>query len=270
MVSTRNSTLIKSELIRYITSLGITVNTVTKARGNRGFFKEGRIDVSKTLDDDFAVRVLIHEFAHYSHFKLDRKMNDLDVLFGTGADGLTEELLDVTKFVDNNAIAEKLTTEKEKLATKIKTLTNMIKSTYPDFSSVSDFKTFKRYARFSDVRYLEKYDRVKVSSVSSNKLYTIATVKEDFPDIEEEFVAYLKLKSSQRRRAKISRRITKLKKYYAEPCELFARFAEGLYLDLEKVKCVAPNAYARFLERYNKNYYFGLREIFSIVRLLIY
>jgi len=270
MACTRNATLIKSELIRYISSLAITVNTVTKARGNKGFFKEGRIDVSKTLDDESAVRVLVHEFAHYSHFKLDKTLNNLDILFGENSEGLTEELLKVTHFVDKNALAEKLNSEKERLTEKIKANTDIIKSVYPDFSITDDFKPFRRYAGWSDLRYLEKYDRVKVSSLKSDKIYSVATVKEDFPDIKKEFIAYLELKSDYRKRTKISRRINKLEKYYSEPCELFARFTEGIYLDINKVKTIAPTAFSLFLERFNKNYYFGLRELFSIVRVLVY
>ena len=270
MASTRNSALIKSELIRYISSLGITVNTITKARGNKGFFKEGRIDVSKTLDDFSAIRVLIHEFAHYSNYKLDKSFKSLDPLFGDSSSILTEELMNVTKFVDKNSIAGKLNAEKERLTEEIKRNTESIKSTYPNFALTEDFKPFKKYARWSDVKYLEKYDRVKVSSLSSEKLYTIATVKEDFPVIDDEFVAYLNLRSNQRKRAKISRRITKLEKYYSEPCELFARFIEGIYIDMDRVKELAPNTFELFVERFNKNHYFGLREIFSIVRILIY
>lgn len=270
MVSTRNSTLIKAELIRYISSLGITVNTVTKARGNKGFFKEGRIDISKNLDDDSSIRTIVHEFAHFSNFKIDKTLKNLKPLFGENAEQLKNELLEVTKFVDENAGANLLNKEKEKLKINIKSLTESIREKYPDFSPAGDFKPFKKFSRFSDIKYLEKYDRVKVTGLKDSKTYTLATVKEDFPDVSEEIISYLNLKSQQRRRAKISRRITKMEQYYSEPCELFARFIEGLYLDKEYVKELAPQSYDAFIERFNKNYYYGLREIFSILRLLIY
>ena len=269
MASTRNATLIKSELIRYISSLGIVVNTVTKARGNRGFFKEGRIDVSKTLDDESALRTLIHEFAHYINYKLDKKLKHLDVLFGEDSETIRDELLEVTLFVDENAHCKKLNAEREKLKFEIKTLADSIKNTYPKFSLSEDFKEFKRYSRFSDVRYLEKYDRVKIQNLFSAKIYSLSTVKRDFPDISEPFVSYLKLKSKQRRRAKISRKIGRLNKYYNEPCELFARFVEGIYLDIDTVKNIAPYAFEKFMELYNNNKYEGLRELFSIIGIVI-
>ena len=270
MACTRNSTLIKTELIRYISSLGINVNTVTKARGNKGFFKEGRIDISKNLDDDSSIRTIVHEFAHFSNYRLDKSLKDLSLLFGEDSKQIREELLNVTKFLDENAKAKLLSSERDKLKISIKNLTDSLKSKYPEFSLGCDFKPFKRYSRFSDIKYLEKYDRVKVTGIKTTKLYTLSNIREDFPDVSDDIVEYLNLKSQQRKRAKITRRITKLEQYYSEPCELFARFVEGLYLDRDKVKDIAPYTYEKFIERFNTNYYYGLREIFSILRVLIY
>lgn len=269
MVGTRNTTLIKDELIRYISSLGITVNTVTKARGNKGFFKEGRIDVSKNLDDDSAVRVLVHEFAHYINFRLDDKLKSLAIVLGDDSEITKKELLEVTKFVDNNAHCAVLNEEKERLKTKIKFLTDTIKTVYPKFSLSEEFKEFKRYARWSDLAYLEKYDRVKIQKLFSHKIYSISDVKKDFPDIPDVFVNYLKLRSQQRKRAKISRRISKMNKYYSEPCELFARFVEGLYIDAGRVKELAPNAYNSFVSKYRENCYTGMREMFAILGIIL-
>lgn len=269
MVSSRNTTLIKKELIRYMSSLGLTVKTVTKARGNKGFFKEGRIDVSKTLDNDSAVKVLVHEFAHYINYKLDNKLKSLEAVFGVDNENLREELLKVTRFVDDNSRCMILNAEKDKLKQKIKNLTDVVKSTYPNFSLSDDFKEFKKYAKRTDLRYLEKYDRVKVQSWFSYKIYSLADIRKDFPNIPEVFVAYLNLKSQQRKRAKISRRISKLNKYYSEPCELFARFVEGLYIDSDYVKELAPNAYNNFMNLYNKNYYDGMREMFAILGIIL-
>ena len=161
MACSRDTTLIKNELIRYISSLGITVKTVTKARGNKGFFKEGRIDVSKNLDDDSAVRVLVHEFSHYINYKLDNKLQNLKTVLGNDSEIIRKELSEVTKFVDNNAHCHILNAEKERLKTKIKSLTDTIKNVYPKFSLSEEFKEFKRYAGWSDLAYLEKYDRVE-------------------------------------------------------------------------------------------------------------
>lgn len=266
MVSTRDETLIINEIIRYLSSLGIEVKTATKARGNRGFFKEGRIDISKTLDDKNALRTLVHEFAHYVNYKLDDKLKSFEILFGEKTESKLDELQMVTAFVDENSLCKKLNQEREHLKLKIKDLSNTIKKTHPEFSLSEEFKAFKKYSRWSNIGYLEKYDRVKVHSIMSNKIYSISTVKDDFPDIPEAFVNYLQLKSHQRKRTKITRRITKLNKYYNEPCELFARFIEGIFLDSEKIKDIAPQSYQVFLEKYNKNYYPHLRELFSIIR----
>lgn len=270
MACSRNETLIKSELIRYISSLGLTVNTVTKARGNKGFFKEGRIDVSKTLDDSSAIRTLIHEYAHYINYKFDKTLSSLSPVFGDESENIKDELLEVTKFVDENALCQKLNAENDSLKNEIKILTDKVQKEYPDFSANSELKEFKKYSRWSNIGYLEKYDKVKIHSITSSKVYSIDTIKEDFPDMPEVFVDYLKLKSKQRRRNKILRRISKLNKYYSEPCELFARFIEGIYIDINKVKELAPSAYEAFLKLFNKNYYHGLREILSIVKILVY
>ena len=269
MVGTRNEALIKEELVRYISSLGVDVKTATKARGNRGFFKIGRIDVSKTLDDKSAVRTLVHEFSHYVHYKLDKSLKSLDKVLVEDSQQLREELLAVTYFVDENSLCNKLNSESEKLKKSIKTLTSAIKQEYPKFSSGDDLKEFKKYSRWSDLRYLEKYDRVKIQSLSSDKIYSVANVRNDFPDIPDVFIDYLNLKSQLRRRAKISRRITRLNKYYNEPCELFARFIEGIYLDMDKVKELAPNAFDNFLKLYGENKYSGMREVFAILRIII-
>lgn len=270
MVGTRDKTLIKNELIRYISSLGIEVKTETKARGNKGFFKEGRIDISKTLDDESAVKTIVHEFTHYINYKLDKKLKSLEILFGEESQEIKEELLSVTMFVDKNSNCEKLNKERENLKAKIEELLEEIKSNFPDYSADEDLKEFKRYAKGTDLIYLEKYDKVKVRSWKSDKTYSLSDIKTDFPDIPDVFVAYLNLKSKQRKRAKISRRITKLNKYYNEPCELFARFVEGIYLDIDKVKELAPNTYEKFLEKYNSHSYKFMPELFSILGVIIW
>ncbi len=269
MVGTRNEALIKEELVRYISSLGLEVRTATKARGNRGFFKVGRIDVSKTLDDKSAVRTLVHEFSHYIHHKLDKSLKSLDKVLVEDSQQLRDELLEVTYFVDENSLCTKLNRENEKLKKNIKTLTDEIRHEYPKFSANDDLKEFKKYSRWSDLRYLEKYDRVKIQSLSSDKIYSVDNVSCDFPDIPEVFVYYLKLKSDLRKRAKISRRMSKLNRYYSEPCELFARFIEGIYIDMERVKTVAPTAFNNFLKLYGENKYSGMREVFAILRIII-
>ncbi|MCD8378275.1 MAG: hypothetical protein LUB59_05755 [Candidatus Gastranaerophilales bacterium] len=264
MASTRNKTIIKKELVKYITSLGLKVNTLTKARGNKGFFKENRIDVSRNLDDAACIKTLIHEYAHFVNYRLDKKIKSLEVIFKSDDKILHDELLSVTGYVDENSQCRTLYIEREKLKKVIKDLTTEIRKSYPKFKPNEPLKEFRRYARWSDAKYLEKYDRVKIHSWFSEKIYSISTVKKDIPDLPQVFIDYIKLKSKIRQRTKITRRISKLNRYYSEPCELFARFVEGLYLNADKIKYMAPNAYGNFMELYKKDYYYGLKRVFSI------
>ena len=94
-------------------------------------------------------------------------------------------------------------------------------------------------------------------------------LEQEFPDIPQEFAAYLRLKSCQRKQNSISRKINKMNKYYNEPTELFARFVEGLYLDKEKVIEFAPQTFSIFKGLYEKGYYPKLNELFSIVNICV-
>ena len=79
----------------------------------------------------------------------------------------------------------------------------------------------------------------------------------------------MNLKSKQRKRARITSRISKLNKYYSKPTELFARFIEGLYLDTNVVKELAPQSYARFVKLYSNGYYENLEHVFDIVGIKV-
>ena len=74
-------------LINYFETLGLTVNTKTKARGNQGFFLKNRIDISRNIKPERVAPTLIHEFAHYIHSKIEPDMNitggSLFKLFGS-------------------------------------------------------------------------------------------------------------------------------------------------------------------------------------------
>ena len=94
-------------------------------------------------------------------------------------------------------------------------------------------------------------------------------LEQEFPDIPQEFAAYLRLKSCQRKQNSISRKINKMNKYYNEPTELFARFVEGLYLDSEKVIELAPRTFSIFKVLYEEGYYPNLNELFSIVNICV-
>lgn len=75
------------------------------------------------------------------------------------------------------------------------------------------------------------------------------------------FVAYIRLRSYQKKQARISARINKYKKYYEKPCELFARLVEGLHMDKEWVEAIAPNVTKQFFDLLNDGYYRELANV---------
>ena len=79
-----------------------------------------------------------------------------------------------------------------------------------------------------------------------------------------EFAAYIRLKSCQKRQARVSARINRLRKYYSKPTELFARLVEGLYLAPEEVKNTAPYTYNRFIFLLNSGYYPELKAVMDM------
>lgn len=256
------------ELIKYFRELGITVNTRTKARGHQGFFLRNRIDISKNIPDNKLTQTLLHEFAHYIHFGLEPEIHitggTLEKLFGDKSSILKDELFKVTNFVDENSLCVKLYEHKDRIKSKIKEYETVIKQDYPGFMRSKQFKEFDKYIKKSEARYLLKYDRVRIITGfwrKKTKLLSITNIEQDFPNMPESFIAYIRLKSAQKKQSRVSARINKLTKYYMRPTELFARFIEGLYLDKEWVKALAPNATRLFYERLRNGYYEELEPI---------
>ena len=108
----------KKEFLKYLKSIGIVVNTRTKARGNRGFFCRNRIDISKNVEEERFMDTLAHEFAHYIHAQIEpsnfNKGGSLSKLFECeNTENIKDELLKVTNFVDPNSKMEKLMAVKE-------------------------------------------------------------------------------------------------------------------------------------------------------------
>ena len=108
---------LKKRLITHILKEGIDLRTNTKARGNLGLYSENRIDIHKKLPDNKFIEVLLHEYAHVIHKKLEIDMaktgGNIEVLFKTDeTDKLKEELINVTKFVDENALLLKFEAKK--------------------------------------------------------------------------------------------------------------------------------------------------------------
>ncbi len=259
--------------IKYLKSLGLEVNTATKARGHQGFFMKNRIDVSKNIAKSRVMPTLLHEFAHYVHYSLEASIakdgGSLGVLFDDEDIEIYEqELLNVTYFVDSHSKCEKLLKYKESVKSAISEQENIIKNFYPDFMRSKKFKDFDKYIKKSKARYLLKCDRVcfkgSMWGEDSGKIISVENLEKDFPDMPPEFIAYIRLRSLQKKQSRVSSRINKFKKYYAKPTELFARLVEGLYLDKFEVQKIAPNTCYRFFRLLHSNYYGDeLRQVFA-------
>ena len=269
MDCTRDRLSQKKEIIKFIKSLGIEVNTTTKALGHQGFFRRNRIDISRNIPETRVIPTLLHEFAHFIVFEKKNICKDFIPIFMENSDIFEEELSKVTNFVDNNSTFEKMKLQKENIKESIKTYEQIVRNKYPNFKRNEKFKPFLNYARFSDAKHLLKYDAIKVLHWFSYKTYSIMNIEQEFPDMPKEFVSYLKLKSCQRKQASISRKINKMTKYYKEPTELFARFVEGLYIDKEEVISLAPYTYNKFKELFLQGYYYPLNKLFEIVNIIL-
>lgn len=260
------------ELIKYLKSLGLEVHTSTKARGHQGFYIKNRIDISKNISPERIIPTLLHEFAHYEHSLIEpfmeRTGGTLNTIFDTKFANLLylHELISVTNFVDKHSKFEKLINHKKQIKLKIAEYESIIKEKYPKFQRSKSFTPFNKYIKKSNARYLLKYDRVKICYglfFPKTQLLTIDNIEKDFSDMPEEFAAYIRLNSCRKKQSRISAKINKLNKYYMKPTELFARFVEGLYIDKQTVKNLAPNTYARFFELVESNYYPHLKNVLT-------
>lgn len=259
------------ELIQYLKSLGIQVNTTTKARGHLGFFLNNRIDISKNIPPHRVVPTLLHEFTHYIHYGLEpdiaRSGGTFLKIFQEDNPIFEKELIKVTNFVDENSLCVRLYEHKDRIKKQIKEYDKIIKRDYPKFLKSKKFKEFDKYIKKSNAKYLLKYDRVKLLTGFFRKKYeiiSVASVEKDFPDMPEAFAAYIKLHSLQKKQTRVSSRINRLQKYYKRPTELFARLVEGLYIDQEWVCALAPETTERFFKLLNSGYYKQLQDIFKL------
>ena len=262
MACTRNRRL--TELIDYIENLGLTVNTKTKARGNKGFLRGNRIDVSKKVTDVEVEQVLMHEFAHFVHSQKDKTLKNFNVIFNSDSEQIKDELVKVTNFVDNNSKCSELLEQRNKVAEEIKALESLIKLEYPDFSRGTKHKKIEQQIKKSKAKYLLKHDRVKVLFWFAYEYFSVERIEKDFPNLPRVCVNYIKLRSLQRKRARISAKIGRLNRYYNNSGELFARFVEGLCKDNDKIKQLAPVTYDRFFNLLDSGYYGNLKRAFEI------
>lgn len=269
---------LKKQLIKYFKSLGIEVYTNTRARGHQGFFLNGRIDISKFTKEERVVPTLLHEFAHYIHQKIEPNMvktgGSLEAIFNLSPSQLVSllamqsELLNVTSFVDKNSHMGKLKEHKDQMKKKIRAQEEIIKRYYPNFMRSKKFKEFDKYIKKTKAKYLLKYDRVRFITpfLRREEFYSVSTIEQDFPDMPTAFCAYIRLKSAQKKQARISARINRLNKYYAKPTELFARLVEGLYIDEARVRALAPHSTQRFFDLLEEGHYFELQDVFELLR----
>ena len=265
---------IEKDLIEYFKSLGLDVHTTTKARGHLGFFLDGRIDISKNTPQDKIVPTLLHEFAHYIHTKIEKNIaktgGSLNVIFNTNED-LSEELLKITNMLDEHSKCTVLKKHRDIVKHEIKLLDTRIKQDYPKFQRSKPFKEFNRAVQGTNLRYLLKYDKVRIMPwlwFGKEEILSINTLEADFPNLKQAFACYLKLKSLTRKQKRISSRISKIQKYYKRPTELFARFVEALYIDGEYVKNNAPKTYKQFFKLLKNGYYQELQHVIENILFL--
>lgn len=263
MVSKRDCFI---DFTNYLESLGINVNiSKNKARGYHGLFiaKKGepfRIDISKDVNESNVIPILLHEFAHYIHYRYDSSLSSLDFIFKDINDDEMEELLRVTVEKIPQNTAQSLYNKKNEVSDSIQQLAEIIRLEYPDFRLSKPYKQIEQTLK-SPVRYLLKADRVKYL----NKIYSIENLNEDFKSLTKCQAAYILLKSKQRFMSRINSRINKLNKYYNTPTELWARFCEMFFTDINKTKKLAPVLSLRFIDILNTN---KIKELSDVNKIL--
>jgi hypothetical protein len=243
MADKRNRIL---KIVEYLNSCGITVNIAkNKARGNKGFFRalnnQFRIDISKDINDETIIKTLAHEFAHFIHFNYDRKLKSLDFIFDNNED-ILEELISATVYTIPKTSVEPFFRIKDSLKNEISDLKKQLKN------SSKDFRQIEKEIRNSTLKYLLKYDKVKVLNGLKYNLYSI---EELGYNTDKEL--YIHLKSKQRALKRINSKISKLNNYYNSPTELFARSFELFIDNSDILKIKAPTIFNFYQEAINTN-----------------
>lgn len=270
----RSKPLTKRNVVEFLRSLNIEVKTNTKARGNNGLYQKNRIDIARGLKEDEAIEVLVHEFAHHIHYKIDKdflkKGGSLHNLFNTNeVETIRAELVNVTNLIDKNSRLKIFLNAKEEASNQIKGMQSAIKRDYPEFLRSKKFVEFEKYIKNSDAKYLVKYDAIRLMQgffFKKERVLTVKNLENDFPDMPKAFQLYIRLCSMQRKQTKLARRINKLNKYYEKPTELFARFVQGYFTTPDTISTVAPTATKRFKELLASGYYKELKDLFEIFK----
>ena len=262
----------EEKILEYLKNRNIAVNTKTKARGHLGFYSNEKITISKTLPQEKRISVLLHEFAHKIHSEIEpekfSKGGSLEKLFHIiDPQEIKNELLKVTLFVDENAKCLKLYETKEEFEEKVKIFETEIKKEFPDFKKTKKFKEYQRKTKCKS-KYFLKYDHIKIITpwLFKTEFYSLEKIDEDFPDLPINFKNYFYLLSNYRKQKKVQNKISKMKRYYSKPTELFARFIEGILKDEKKVAEIAPNAYAQYSALAKIGYYNDLPHVLDIAK----
>ena len=270
----RSKPLTKRNVIDFMRALNIEVKTNTKARGNNGLYQKNRIDVARGLTEEQAIDVLVHEFAHHIHYKIDKDFlkngGSLENIFNTSnIVEIKEELINVTNLIDKNSRLNIFLKAKEEASNQIKGMQSAIKRDYPNFLRSKKFPEFEKYIKGSEAKYLVKYDAIRIMQgffFKKERILTVKNIETDFPDMPKAFQLYIRLCSMQRKQSKITRRIGKLNKYYEKPTELFARYVQGYFSTPETISTIAPNTTKRFNELLSAGYYKELKDLFEIFK----
>ena len=262
-------------VLNFFKNRNLEVSTKTKARGHLGFYCNEKITVSKNLDEQKRVQVLLHEFAHKIHSEIEpnrfQSGGSLEKIFQTANVEIIEaELVQVTNFVDENSLCLALEKMKKEYKDKVNEYEREIKKEFPNFAKSKKFKEYEKYQRKTHCKskYFLKYDHIKIVTpiFFKTEFYTIDKLEEDFPDLPINFKNYFRLLSNYRKQKKVQNKISALKRYYKKPTELFARFVEGLVKDEQKVAELAPTAYLQFRNLAQIGYYNDLPQLLDIIK----
>ena len=191
----KSKPLTKRNVIEFLKSVGIEVKTNTKARGNQGLYQKNRIDIARGIKDDKAIEVLVHEFAHHIHYKIDKDFikngGSIETLFDTtSTSSIKKELINITNLIDKNSRLQVFSDAKDDASKTIKRMQNAIKRDYPNFLRSKKFPEFEKYIKNSDAKYLVKYDAVRISKglfFKKEVVLSIKNLEKDFPDMPKAF-----------------------------------------------------------------------------------
>ena len=268
----KSKPITKRNIIEYLKSLEIEVKTNTKARGNNGIYQKNRIDIARGLDEEKAISVLVHEFTHHIHYKIDKDFikngGSIANIFNTSdITEIQKELENITNLIDKSSKLNIFLNAKTETSNTIKSMQSAIQRDFPEFQRSKKFTQFEQYVKNSDAKYLVKYDAIRLMQgffFKKERVISVKNLENDFPDMPKAFQTYIRLCSMQRKQSRITRRINKLNKYYTKPTELFARFVQAYFTNPETVSTIAPKTTKRFKFLLNDGYYKELKEFFEI------